>query len=222
MNKWFVSPTLFIILHFAFLYAQSSYAINLENGRRCATALTQAKVDEGSQRKTIQRHYIDALKKIKLLPKRILLELKANILSRDMNLDDIAKMHYEIAGRLSWSIPIGASIWIGSTLARDYGGVHNFFTEHNSNFVRGLGLIWLSHNMLASAAPKIRKEIAILVYTFFGLGNIAIETNWLGLRANNDFGDLSAAGAALVVTAAVQIIMQKNYLKKLNSGAKTN
>jgi hypothetical protein len=179
------------LISFLCLSALIARAEGAGEGPQCRIALSPKAELAGYAK--LKAHYQRAVSQTKSIPRNVLNKLRENIFARNIQLDEIAQMHETIAGKLSWSIPIGASVWIGSTMARNYGGVHNFFTEHNSNFVRGLGLIWMCHNMMAAALPRLRKEIAFMTYSFFGLGNIALETSWFGLRSTNDYGDLAAS-----------------------------
>lgn len=111
-----------------------------------------------------------------------------------------------------------AVIWTGGLVAYALGnlirshGFENWYSLHNSNFTAGVGMILTLDNALASLSPQHRKKTVALIYGTFGLANIAFETNWLGGGGRNDFGDLASAGAAIVMAAAIQYILEKNAL----------
>ncbi len=73
-------------------------------------------------------------------------------------------------------------------------------------------MIMAVDNALMMLSPQHRKKIAAFVYGTFGLANIAFETTWLGGVGTNDFGDLSAAGSAIVLAAAIQYVLEKRAL----------
>lgn len=127
----------------------------------------------------------------------------------------LSKMHEKIMQQSAflWGAGVGA-YGIGNVMRSH--DILNWYSNHNSNFTVGIGIIMTLDNALASALPHHRKKVAALIYGAFGLANLGFETS-LFMGNTNDFKDLTAAGAAIVMAAAIQYVHEKSQLIRIAS-----